>query len=125
MNFLAAPIPPLFKTMEVGSDIPYAVFEEGEEWSRKIVAFAKGSAISDQAVCKDSDSDVGLWDVDRPIKALPLFSRQTHEAPMSKYLGLQADRLVAARRDLAGEIPEFDLEGLLKTTGIVATQYCR
>eukprot|EP00210_Caulerpa_lentillifera_P009050 g8637.t1 len=125
LNFLAAPIPPLFKAMEVGSDVPYAVFEAAEDWGRKIVGFAKGSAISDQSVCKDSDSDVGLWDVDRPIQALPLLSRETHETSMAEYLGLSAARLVAARRDLAGEIPEFDLEGLLKTTGIVATQYCR
>jgi len=125
LNFLAAPIPPLFKAMDVGSEVPFAVFEEGEEWGRKIVAFAKGSALSDEAVCKDADSAVSLWDVDRPIEGLPLLSTQTHEGSVTEFLGIPAERLESERKDLAGEMPEEDLDKLLKTTGLVASQYCR
>eukprot|EP00210_Caulerpa_lentillifera_P001110 g1071.t1 len=125
LSFLAAPISPLFKAMDVGSDVPLAVFEEGENWGRKIIAFAKGSALSDQAICKDSVSSISLWDVDRPIEALPLLSTQTHEESVSEFLGISADQLVSDRKDLAGETPEFELDKLLRTSGIVATQYCR
>lgn len=111
--------------MEVGSDVPYAVFEEGEDWGRKIVAFAKGSALSDEAICEDDDSAVSLWEVDRPIEALPLLSTQTHELSVSKFLGLSTGRLESERKDLAGETPEQDLDKLLRTSGLVASQYCR
>lgn len=65
-----------------------AIFEDGEDWGSAIVAFSKGSALSDEGLCKNVGSVVDVWDVESPDDALSLLSPTPLEDPVADILGV-------------------------------------